>query len=200
MRIRSAKLLNYRIHGTLEVTFDPSRTVIGGPNESGKSTLAEAIHRALFLRHSSTVDLEDIQPRHAAGTPEVILEFERHGDEYELHKKFKGAQGSMARLVNRSTGETLAGDEAEEKLRGLLAVGEVSPRQYRTQWSHLWVWQGTAAVDPTSAAVANDSAERLRDRLAAGAGTNLTESARDTATYTRIVARTRRPTGRRTWF
>lgn len=188
MRLKSAKLFNYRMHGTLQVSFDPSRTVIGGPNEAGKSTLAEAIHRALFLRYSSTVDLEDIQPRHATGTPEVILEFERHGHEYELHKRFKGGQGSMAKLVDRSTGATLTGDEAEEKLRGLLAVGEVSPRQFRTQWSHLWVWQGTAAVDPTTAEVVNDSAERLRDRLAAGAGTNLTESARDTATCTRIAA------------
>ena len=50
MRIKSVTLRNYRMHRELTVAFDPSRTLIGGPNEVGKSTLVEAIHRALFLK------------------------------------------------------------------------------------------------------------------------------------------------------
>ena len=50
MRIKTATLRNCRIHRELTVEFDPARTLIGGPNEVGKSTLVEAIHRALFLK------------------------------------------------------------------------------------------------------------------------------------------------------
>jgi DNA repair exonuclease SbcCD ATPase subunit len=43
-----------RLHGDLEFSFSPRLTLIGGPNESGKSTLVEALHRALFLKASAT--------------------------------------------------------------------------------------------------------------------------------------------------
>ena len=51
MRLHSLHLRNYRIHQDLRISFDPSRTLIGGRNETGKSTLVEAAHRALFLSH-----------------------------------------------------------------------------------------------------------------------------------------------------
>ena len=50
MRLLSVTLRNYRMHRELTVSFDGSLTVIGGPNEAGKSTIIEAVHRALFLR------------------------------------------------------------------------------------------------------------------------------------------------------
>jgi recombinational DNA repair ATPase RecF len=50
MRLLSVTIRHYRVHHELRVQFDESRTIIGGPNESGKSTLIEAIHRALFLK------------------------------------------------------------------------------------------------------------------------------------------------------
>lgn len=188
MRLESVTLRNYRMHRELSVTFGPSRTVIGGPNEAGKSTLVEAIHRVLFLRHSSTVDLDAIRPRHETATPSVTLEFERHGQAYELHKVFKGAQGSVARLVNRTTGERLAGDEAEQRLRELLGVAEVHPTKFKGQWSHLWVWQGRAADDPTTPEALNSAGEKLRTQLNSLSGTGVTESPHDSATLAKVVA------------
>lgn len=188
MRLKAATLRNYRMHEEIRVEFDPARTVIGGPNESGKSTLVEAIHRAIFFRHRSAVDLEGIRPRQQSAAPEVVVEFEKGGHEYELHKVFKGAQGSVAKLTDHTTGEQFAGDEADDRLRDLLGVDEVHPTKFRGQWSHLWVWQGTATTDPTSADVASDSAKRLRLKLAGGPGRGLGESEHDSATYARVVA------------
>ena len=50
MKLRSVTVRNYRIHKELTVAFDEALTVIGGPNEAGKTTIVEAVHRALFLR------------------------------------------------------------------------------------------------------------------------------------------------------
>mgnify|MGYP003471247982 CR=1 FL=1 len=54
MKLLSAVVRNYRVHREVAVEFDGSRTLIGGPNESGKSTLMEAVHRALFLKATVT--------------------------------------------------------------------------------------------------------------------------------------------------
>ena len=54
MKLISATVRNYRLHRDVTVTFDPSRTLIGGANETGKSTLIEAIHRGLFLKATVT--------------------------------------------------------------------------------------------------------------------------------------------------
>ena len=188
MRLKAVTLRSYRMHEELRVEFDPARTVLGGPNESGKSTLVEAIHRAFFFRHRSAVDLESIRPRQLSAAPEVIVEFTRRGHEYELHKVFKGPQGSVAKLTDHTTGDQFTGDEADDRLRDLLGVDEVHPTKFKGQWSHLWVWQGTATADPTSADVASDSAKRLRLKLAGGPGRGLGESEHDSATYAKVVA------------
>ena len=63
MRLLSLNVRNYRIHRDLTLDFDPSRNLIGGTNETGKSTLAEAIHRALFMRHRAGGDLLSSVPQ-----------------------------------------------------------------------------------------------------------------------------------------
>ncbi|MFM8979325.1 MAG: AAA family ATPase [Planctomycetia bacterium] len=86
MRILSVHVQNYRVHRDCEVEFDAARTVVGGPNESGKSTLAEAIHRALFLRHSvGGTTHEAMRSAHGGGMPEVTLRFEAGGSTYTRH-------------------------------------------------------------------------------------------------------------------
>ena len=54
MRIKSITVRNYRVHRDLPVQLDDSRTLIRGPNECGKSTLVEAVHRAFFLKSKAT--------------------------------------------------------------------------------------------------------------------------------------------------
>jgi DNA repair exonuclease SbcCD ATPase subunit len=89
MKLISATLKNYRVHKDTSVTFDAARTVVGGPNEAGKSTLVEAVHHALFLRARATgavhkAMLSEVHPGH----PTVELRFESGGRTYEITKVF----------------------------------------------------------------------------------------------------------------
>ena len=112
MRLLSITVRNYRVHKDLTVNFDPSRNLIGGPNESGKSTLAEAAHRALFLRSKTggNIQKEMVSSCHL-GEPEVLLTFEAAGTRWELEKRFAATKGSTRLTVHG--GATLRDDEAE---------------------------------------------------------------------------------------
>lgn len=150
MRLISLTVRNYRLHRDLTIEFDPDRNLIGGPNETGKSTLAEAIHRALFMRHRAGGELQKsmVSDVHG-GTPEVQLSFEAAGDTWTIEKKFAGATKGTARLSSRS-GISLQGDAAEEKLAELTGNNAGSTNtlnQIINRWSHLWVWQGSAGLD-----------------------------------------------------
>lgn len=188
MRLVAATVRNYRLHHEVRVDFDPQRTVIGGPNEAGKSTLVEAIHRALFFRFKSTVGLERIRPRHHSGAPEVIVEFEVAGSAWTLRKVFKGAQGSTATLVRAACGTRHDGDEAEERLRRLLGVDDDATARPAELWSHLWVWQGTAGEDPTVAGTLGRAAGDLQRRLGSLAGGTTAQTDLDDRVLCRIVA------------
>ncbi|MEI6656743.1 MAG: AAA family ATPase, partial [Verrucomicrobiota bacterium] len=152
MRLITLTVRNYRVHKDLTVTFDPSRNLIGGPNECGKSTLAEAAHRALFLRAKTggNIQKEMVSTRHL-GEPEVLLTFEAGGTRWELEKRFAAAKGST-RLTSNG-GNTLRDDEAETKLAALLktdtAGGRGAAGLLPDLWAHLWVWQGKAGDDPS---------------------------------------------------
>lgn len=151
MRLLSATVRNYRIHCDLTVNFDQKRTLIGGPNESGKSTLVEAIHRALFLKATVTGEaLASMASTCHPGHPEVEVRFEARGAEYHLFKRFSGQSG-LCRLTQIG-GETWQGEEAESRLAGLLTVDEVTGGRgildrVNKQWAHLWVWQGQSSDD-----------------------------------------------------
>ena len=91
MRLVSLTVRNYRIHQDKTVHFDPALTVIGGPNESGKSTIVEAVHHALFLRSriGGTV-LESMQSQWHPGHPTVELTLESDGSTYTITKQCAG--------------------------------------------------------------------------------------------------------------
>ena len=114
MRLLPATVRHYRVHHELRIDFDESRTLIGGPNECGKSTLIEAIHRALFLKSKVTGDVQkSMVSTTSPGTPEVDVVFEASGRNYEITKRFSGNTGTT-RLVETG-GSTWLGDEAESR-------------------------------------------------------------------------------------
>ena len=148
MRLISLTVRNYRIHRETTVDFDSSLNLIGGTNETGKSTLAEAIHRALFFRHRSGGDIQKtMKSQFHNGHPEVQLVFEAKGATWTLDKRFSGTNGT-ARLSS-STGASFQGDAAEAELAQITGTpeGANNQKQLSTRWAHLWVWQGTAGDD-----------------------------------------------------
>ena len=153
MRITSVTLRNCRLHRELKVDFDASRTLIGGPNETGKSTLIEAIHRALFLKaKGNTEHHRALNSMLHLGHPEVELAFEANGDVYLLKKRF-GSSGTTTLAPSKSV--MLSGDAAETELARLLsAEAGLSGKALASQWAHLWVWQGQAGDDPSAHATA----------------------------------------------
>ncbi len=167
MRLHSITVRNYRIHRDLTVEFKGPLTLIGGPNECGKSTLIEALHRALFLRSKTTGEVQKsmVSTCHA-GAPEVEVRFTAGGADYVLAKRFSGANGTT-RLV-KVGGDTVHGDEAESQLAALLKVESVGGgrgvgERVAQQWLHLWVWQGQSTENP--AQHASQQKDNLLQRL-----------------------------------
>jgi DNA repair exonuclease SbcCD ATPase subunit len=185
MRLKTATVRNYRIHRELTVKFDQSHTLIGGPNESGKSTLAEAIHRALFLKARTAADVQRCMvSTRFSGQPEVELTFSVNGRDYHLLKRFSGSNGT-ARL-SEIGGATWHGDEAESRLAALLNSEPIAVGQVRQQWSHLWIWQGQSGNDPSEQA--NLHKEDLLQRLQEMGGAAVLQSNLDAEVAARFAA------------
>lgn len=178
MRITSITVRNYRLHRELSVELDPFRTLIGGPNESGKSTLIEAAHRGLFLKSKISGEARNEMLSKNGGRPEVEIRFEAAGKSYKISKRFGGNSGTST--LDVEGGRTLQASEAEEKLAEILGVPATNGRgagQSLEQWAHLWVLQGNAGEDPTK--YANEQKDSLLERLQNGGGAALIQSELD---------------------
>ena len=184
MRLLNCKLQNVRVHGDRPVEFSPRITLIGGSNETGKSTLVEALHRALFLKASATgAPVQALQSRLHLGHPTVQLAFEAKGDTWTLEKRFSGSSGQVS-LHSKASSRKLTGPEAEDKLAELLGVGEtLGSRQVSTvlpsRWAHLWVMQGSAGDDLLGAGTAHYDFDALRLQLEQSGGAAVQQSAHD---------------------
>jgi DNA repair exonuclease SbcCD ATPase subunit len=184
MRLLHCQLQNVRLHGDLELSFSPELTVIGGPNESGKSTLVEALHRALFLKATATgAPVEALRSRLHLGQPTVQLCFEARGDTWELRKRFSGASGQVT-LKARSSSSQLSGAAAEEELARLLGVAEtLGSKQANSvlpsRWAHLWVRQGDAGDDVLAKGRISYDFDQLRLQLERSGGAAVQQSALD---------------------
>ncbi len=153
MRLLSATVRNYRIHRELTVYFDETKNLITGKNETGKSTLIEAIHRALFLKATVTGKiLSGMKSETFPGNPEIQVRFIAGESDYKLMKRFDGSRGTT--LLVQVEGNTWHGEEAESRLYGLLGMedgitGRLNLDRLAKQWSHIWVWQGQSGNEPS---------------------------------------------------
>jgi DNA repair exonuclease SbcCD ATPase subunit len=153
MRLLSATVRNYRVIKELSVDFASSLTLVGGPNESGKSTFAEAIHRALFLKaKGNTEHHRAMLAEPLTASPQVELKFKSGNLIYRLKKTF-GVNGTTQLEFGET--EILVATHAEEKLAELLQFecGQIG-KEMASSWAHLWVWQGKSGEDPTAYATA----------------------------------------------
>jgi len=199
VKLLAVTVENYRVLKHVSVAFDPSRTVVGGNQEFGKSTLVEAIHNAFFLKCrgagiSHKAMRSDLHPGH----PAVTLSFETGGRKYTIKKTFAATAAAASTILadegpaaaiaagsggTAAGGRTLQGDEAEARIHDLLRAENLGTRvadsRLKMQWAHLWVWQGTSGADPVTQANAERPAEQLRDRLGRLGGGGVLESSLD---------------------
>ena len=153
MRLIACRLQNVRRHRDLELRFGRELTLIAGANETGKSTLVEALHKTLFLRATATGrGVEELRSRLHPGLPDVEIRFEADAETWRLRKRFAGASGTCQ--LSNGSGVALSGPQAEEQLARLLGYeAPVEGRriaQLPERWAHLWVRQGDAGLNPFS--------------------------------------------------
>jgi chromosome segregation ATPase len=173
MRLLHLTLRRVRRHRELQLAFAPGLTLVGGANESGKSTLAEALHKGLFLKASATGrGVEELRSRLHPGLPEVEISFEAGGQQWTLRKRFAGSSGTCQ--LSHGGGLSLSGAEAEERLAQLLGVeGAVEGRriaQLPLRWAHLWVRQGEAGANLLTGPAEAYDLGRLIEQLQRGEG------------------------------
>ena len=191
MRLLSCRLQNIRVHGDLALDFGPGLTLVGGPNETGKSTLVEALHRCLFLRATATgAPVEALQSRLHLGQPQVELAFAARGEAWTVLKRFSGSSGKV--LLRSSSGPHWQGPEAEERLAELLGAGDtLGSRQagslLRGRWAHLWVMQGRSGDDLLAQGGAHYDLAALVGQLERGGGSAM-QSPQDQQVASRLEA------------
>ncbi len=159
MRILRIRLKNYRGVENLEVRFPPTGvTVIQGPNEVGKSSLAEAID-LLFEHLDSTTrqEVKSIKPVDRDTGAEIEVDVETGSYMFTYFKRFHKDRETRLR-VERPRPENWTGREAHARARQIL---EETMDVYL--WRALWVQQGMGLeqprlVDQTSLSAALDRA------------------------------------------
>ena len=147
MRIVSLELDNFRrFRRPLRLEgFEPGLNVVVEPNETGKSTLLEALRAALFIRHSARTELtrsycpigDDVAPRVSVG-------FEVAGERWQVEKQFLRSQ----RVQLTGPRGRFESDAAEEQLQTLLGFERGNNRgtdpDTRGALGLLWVEQASA--------------------------------------------------------
>lgn len=92
MKLQRLRIENFKLfRAPLEIDgLTDGLNLFAAPNESGKSTVAEAIRAAFFERHRSSA-VEHLRPwGESSATPTVELDFELDGKPCRLTKAFLG--------------------------------------------------------------------------------------------------------------
>ena len=94
MKIKSIQLKPFAGISNKKIEFCPGLTVILGPNESGKSTLLNALKSVLFTEVELTKVrfdklMKEYMPVKGGDTIRVSLEFQTEGKDYFLEKIWK---------------------------------------------------------------------------------------------------------------
>lgn len=174
MKIVSLELNNFRrFRAPLRLDgFTDGLNIVVEPNETGKSTLLEALRAALFIRHSARTELtrsycpfgDDVAPR-------VAVEFEITGDRWQVEKQF--LRSHRAQLTGpRGRYES---DAAEEQLQTLLGFERGNNRgtdpDTRGSLGLLWVEQASALrVDAPNRLVRDNVRAALESEVGAITG------------------------------
>lgn len=132
--------------------FEQGINLLVGRNESGKSTIFEALTRALFDRHNSKAEeIRAIQPIASTLGPEVEVQFIVNGIRYKAAKRFLQDPKSELFAERRGSWELdHEGDQSDAHLREILN-GDATSRtvarsEHRGMAQALWYLQSDGAI------------------------------------------------------
>ena len=147
MIIKSLEIANFRkFRDPVRIDgFSDGFNVVIEPNETGKSTLLEALRAAFFIRHSANTELvRSFVPIGDDVAPRVAVEFIVRGQPWSLEKQF--LKSTFVRL--NGNGSRRESDAAEEALQELLGFERGNNRgsdpETRGPLGMLWVEQMSA--------------------------------------------------------
>ncbi len=174
-----------------------------GPNESGKSTLVDAIRAAFFERYkSSSVDY--LQPwGDSSGAPEVELAFDWQGERWVLNKRFLNRPRCDLKIGTEHFSDTDAEDKLAELFGYQFALKGASKAEHQGIPGLLWVQQGTiqeirnpvgyagdqlqSALGTSLGEVAASAGDALTDALEKERGQWLTRTGKPTGDYKEAI-------------
>jgi chromosome segregation ATPase len=130
MFLLSLQVTNLRLLSDVHLTFGKGLTVIYGPNDIGKSSLAEALRIAFLLPHTS-IACEKLKPWGTDHVPTVVVKFKMGDAAWQITKKFApgGGGGAILERVDESgiLHEDAKGRAVEGRLREIVAWGVPAP-------------------------------------------------------------------------
>ena len=149
MHITRIEVRHWRRHDRLVLDGLSDRiNLISGPNEAGKSTIAEALRYALFEPSKPIYDArKSIQQRSGSEIPEVDVDLQVEDQPWRIEKRFLKRQ--LTKLTGPD-GRPIEGEDAERKIQELLGISlpdawrvtkDVDPRHLGL-WPILWLRQG----------------------------------------------------------
>jgi hypothetical protein len=118
MKIHRLRVTDFAAIREADVELGPGLNVLYGPNDLGKSTLADAIRLALLLPHTST-HIEEYVPWSGGQSPVVELTFESEPQRiWRVRKEFR--KGGAATLEESKNGKDFDEVERARKVDGTL--------------------------------------------------------------------------------
>jgi len=121
MIIQRISLRDYRGVAEREIAFGPGVTVLEGPNEIGKSSLAEALRLIFGFRDSSSHrEVQAVVPVHADAGPVIEVEVETGPYHLVYRKRFRKRPETELRIT-RPARDNLTGRVAHERAEQILA-------------------------------------------------------------------------------
>ncbi len=183
MIVHSIKLGGWRcfIEEVTIAPFSDGLNVVHAPNGKGKSTLLEALCRALLDGHKVTgKDIDAIRPWGRQLTPKVAVEFNHDGQEYRISKQYLDHPTSLLERIEggrfRSLAEGAAADTEARKVLSANPPGRgLSKDEHSGLAQILWASQGNLALDTLSGDVVADIRNMLGAQVSA-AGTGAIET------------------------
>ncbi len=177
MILRAINISNWRCFiSSVEVgPFSEGLNVLHAPNATGKSTLFEALLRALLDGHNvGGKEIKAIQPWGRSLAPVVTVEFCHMGVDYRISKQFLEKASSLLERKEDGRFVPLAeGNDADEKVRKFLSRS--TPGRALSQLKNwglaqvLWASQGNLAFGELSGDIMDDIRNSLGAQLSVSA-------------------------------
>lgn len=178
MELVRLTLQNFKIHKETVVEFDSALNVIGGSNETGKSTIVDAISRALFLKAKGSNELiNELKSKIHSGDPSTEIVFKSKEITYTLQKTFSSK--GTAKLTWPGS-KIYQDDEAYTELAKILGTDlgfSPSASNLASKWEHLIARQGDAGNNPIG--LLQNNYDQLSKKIAEDGGAVFIQTAKD---------------------